>query len=443
MVSAKSLVAIVAFSVTQVQGIDLDVTSTDSIKLAAGTIAKDLVSLYNQSQTPGNPIGVLSAPYYWWESGAMFDTLIQYWRLTGDSQYNKLVTQGLASQRGPNDDFMPPNQTISMGSDDQSIWALAAMSAVETRLVEDQNVSWVDLAQATFDEQVLRWDEETCNGGLRWQIFTFNAGYSYKNTITNGNFFQLAARLAVSKNNDTYSDWATKAWNWTKAVGFIDEDFNVFDGADVSKNCSTINKVQFSENAGTFIAGAAYMYNHTNGDTQAQWKTALDGLLNRTISVFFPSGIATETACEFKDSCNIDQRAFKGVLGKWLVDTIAVAPYTSDLITKQLTSSAQAAVKTCGDNGCGLDWSGNAKNSSAGVGEQIDALNYVQGLLHSQASASTTQNSSSATTTGSGGSTSTSGSAIVTVTKNAAVGMVVGHSALSFSMLGALTWLLL
>ncbi|THV49374.1 hypothetical protein BGAL_0198g00120 [Botrytis galanthina] len=443
MISLKSLVALAAFSVTQVQGIDLDVTSTDSIKSAAGAIAKDLVSLYNQSQTPGNPIGVLNAPYYWWESGAMFDTLIQYWRLTGDSQYNKLVTQGLAAQRGPNDDFMPPNQTISMGNDDQSIWALAAMSAVETRLVEDQNVSWIDLAQATFDEQVLRWDGETCNGGLHWQIFTFNTGYSYKNTITNGNFFQLAARLAVSKNNDTYSDWATKAWNWTKAVGFIDEDFNVFDGADVSKDCSAINKVQFSENAGTFIAGAAYMYNHTHGETQAHWKTALDGLLNRTISVFFPSGIATETACESKNSCTIDQRAFKGVLGKWLVDTIAVAPHTSDLITKQLTSSAQAAVKTCGNNGCGLDWSGNTKNSSAGVGEQIDALNYVQGLLHSQASASTTRNSSSATTTGSGGSTSTSGSPIMTVTNNAAVGMVVGHSALNFSILGALAWLVL
>ncbi|KAK6611337.1 hypothetical protein QC760_009615 [Botrytis cinerea] len=441
MVSVKSLVALAAFSVTQVQGIDLDVTSTDSIKSGAGTIAKDLVGLYNQSQTPGNPIGVLSPPYYWWESGAMFDTLIQYWRLTGDSQYNKLVTQGLAYQRGPNDDFMPLNQTKSMGNDDQSIWALAAMSAVETRLVEDQNVSWAGLAQATFDEQVVRWDEKTCNGGLRWQIFTFNTGYSYKNTITNGNFFQLAARLAVSKNNDTYSEWATKAWNWTKAVGFIDEDFNVFDGADVSKNCSAINKVQFSENAGTFIAGAAYMYNYTNGDTQ--WKTALDGLLNKTISSFFPSGIATETACETKNSCNIDQRAFKGVLGKWLVDTIAVAPYTSDLITKQLTSTAQAAAKTCGDNGCGLDWSGNAKNSSTGVGEQIDALNYVQGLLHGQALSSTTQNSSGATTTGSGGSTSTSASANASVTGNAAVGMVAGHSALSFSILGALTWLVL
>ncbi|KAF7872017.1 uncharacterized protein EAF02_009122 [Botrytis sinoallii] len=393
MFSIKSLIGLAAFSVLQVQGINLDVTSTDSIKSAASIIAKDLVGLYKQSQTPGAPIGVLNEPYSWWESGAMFDTLIQYWRLTGDSQYNQLVTRGLASQRGPNDDFMPLNQTISMGSDDQSIWALAAMSAAEARLGGDQNVSWVDLAQATFDEQVLRWDEESCNGGLRWQIFPFNAGYSYKNTMANGNFFQLAARLAVSTNNDTYSEWATTAWNWTQTVGLIDEDHNVFDGADVSTDCSAINKVQFSDNAGTFIAGAAYMYNYTDGDIK--WKISLDSLVNRTMSVFFPSGIATETACESINSCTTDQRAFKGVLGKWLVDTIAVAPHTSDLITEQLISSAQAAVKTCRDNGCGSDWSGNAKNSSTGVGEQINALNYVQGLLQSHA---TIQSSSGETT---------------------------------------------
>ncbi|KAF7862570.1 hypothetical protein EAF04_007443 [Stromatinia cepivora] len=441
MVSSKLLVAFAAVSVVPIQCIDLDVTSIDSIKLAASTIAKDLVGLYNKSQTPGNPIGVLNAPYYWWESGAMFDTLIQYWRLTGDSQYNAIVTQGLVYQQGTDNDFMPANQTKSLANDDQSTWALAAMSAAEARLGEVQNVTWLNLADIVFNEQVARWDEKTCNGGLRWQIFAFNAGYTYKNSISNGNFFQLSARLAAYTGNSTYSDWATKVWNWTKATGFIDEDFNVFDGADVTKNCSAIDKVQFSQSAGTFIAGAAYMYNHTSGDSQ--WKKSLDGLLNRTISVFFPSGIATETACETKNACNIDQRAFKGILGKWLVDTIQVAPYTNSIINTQLTSTAQAAAKTCGDNGCALDWSGNGKNSSTGVGEQIDALNYVQGLLHNQATAPATRNSSNATTSSSGGSTSTSASASASATYNAATGMVLGQSVMSFSILGSVAWLVL
>ncbi|APA11333.1 hypothetical protein SS1G_11579 [Sclerotinia sclerotiorum 1980 UF-70] len=441
MVSSKLLVAFAAVSVVPIQCINLNVTSVDSIKSAASTIARDLVGLYNQSQTAGNPIGVLNAPYYWWESGAMFDTLIQYWRLTGDSQYNRIVTQGLVYQQGIGSSFMPENQTKFLANDDQSTWALAAMSAAEARLGEVQNVTWLNLAENVFNEQVARWDEKTCNGGLRWQIFTFNAGYTYKNSISNGNFFQLSARLAAYTGNTTYSDWATKVWNWTKGTGLIDENFNVFDGADVTKNCSMIDKPQFSETAGTFIAGAAYMYNHTNGDSQ--WKKSLDGLLNRTISVFFPSGIATETACESKNACNIDQRAYKGILGKWLVDTIQVAPYTNSIINTQLIGTAQAAARTCGDNGCAFDWSGNGKNVSTGVGEQIDALSYVQGLLHSQAAAPATQNSSNSTTSSSGSSTSTSASAIASASNNAATGMVLEQSAISFSVMGAVAWLVL
>ncbi|KAB8296726.1 hypothetical protein EYC80_002146 [Monilinia laxa] len=373
MVSSKSFVVIAAFSIIPVQCIDLNVTSTDSIKSASRIIAKDL--------------------------------------------------------------------TKSLGNDDQSFWALAAMSAAEARLVEVQNHTWFDLANSVFNEQAARWDDKTCNGGLRWQIFSFNNGYTYKNSISNGNFFQLAARLAAYTGNSTYFDWATRAWNWTKVSGIIDDDFNVFDGADISENCSSVNRIQFSESAGTFIAGAAYMYNYTNADNQ--WKTSLDGLLNKTTSIFFPAGIATEIACESKNVCNIDQRAFKGLLGKWLVDTIQVAPYTEDIINAKLTTTAQAAVKSCSDEGCALDWSSKETNSSTGVGEQIDALNYVQGLLHSQAVAPATQNTSNATKVGSGDSTSTSASAIASATKNAAVGIVLGQSVLSFSIFGFIAFLLL
>jgi rhamnogalacturonyl hydrolase YesR len=57
--------------------------------------------------------------YYWWEAGAMFGCLIDYWHYTGDSSYNAVVMQGLQFQVGPHQDFMPPNQTFDMGNDDQ------------------------------------------------------------------------------------------------------------------------------------------------------------------------------------------------------------------------------------------------------------------------------------------------------------------------------------
>lgn len=45
--------------------------------------------------------------------------LIDYWYYTGDTQWIDLTQQGLLFQVGPNRDYMPPNQTMTEGNDDQ------------------------------------------------------------------------------------------------------------------------------------------------------------------------------------------------------------------------------------------------------------------------------------------------------------------------------------
>ena len=93
---------------------------------------------------------------------------------------------------------MPENVTKEEGNDDQAFWAFAVMSAAELKFPDPgkDKPSWLALAQAVFNTQVPRWDTQSCAGGLRWQIFFSNPGWDYKNTISNGAFFQLAARLA-------------------------------------------------------------------------------------------------------------------------------------------------------------------------------------------------------------------------------------------------------
>jgi mannan endo-1,6-alpha-mannosidase len=415
-------------------------TSKDSIKSAASSIASGLVGYYTNNST-GRAIGTLPSPYYWWEAGAVFDTLIQYWHLTGDSQYNSIVTQGLLAQRGPNSDYMPPNQTSTEGNDDQSTWALAAMSAAEAQLPESQNVSWAGLAAAVFNEQVLRWDTSGCGGGLRWQIFQYETGYDYKNSASNGQFFQLASRLARYTGNSTYSNWASIAYNWTKTVGFIDEDWNVYDGAHLETNCTDINKIQLSYTAGSFITGAAHMYNITGGD--AKWKDELDGLLNRTMYIFFPGGVADEVACEPKETCTIDMMAMKGITGHWLVDTIQMAPYTSDSITSLLRSSAEAGAKACDSTGCSVSWGETAVGGAnfGGVGGQIDALSYVQGLLVKQATVAATGNTTSTGTSGSSTSSTATGAG-TTPTKSIGAAVRLEMTGL-VSVLGAAVLLIL
>ena len=217
---------------------------------------------YTGNETGGIP-GNLPAPYYWWEAGAAFGALLDYYYYTGNSEYNDVTTQALLFQVGPNDDYMPPNQTKTEGNDDQGFWGLAAMSAAEQKFPDppSNEPQWLALAQAVFNSQAMRWDNSTCAGGLRWQIFTFNNGYDYKNSISNGCFFNLGARLAVYTGNQTYADWAERTWEWVLAVGLMSPQYQIYDGTNDLENCSSVDHHQWTYNAGVYLLGAANMYN--------------------------------------------------------------------------------------------------------------------------------------------------------------------------------------
>lgn len=242
--------------------VTLDVSSVDSIKVAAKSVATNMMSQYTGSN-PGDIPGNLPAPYYWWEAGAMFGAMIDYWYFTGDDKWNNVTMQAMLHQVGPDNDFMPPNQTKTEGNDDQSFWAMAAMSAAENKFPDppEGQPQWLALVQAVFNLQVARWDTSTCGGGLRWQIYNFNNGYNYKNSISNGCFFNIASRLAVYTGNQTYADWANKIWDWTSSIGLFDQNYNFFDGSDDTLNCTQMDHIQWTYNAGTFLYGAANMYN--------------------------------------------------------------------------------------------------------------------------------------------------------------------------------------
>nr|POE93459.1 mannan endo-1,6-alpha-mannosidase dcw1 [Quercus suber] len=90
--------------------------SLESIKDAAGTIAYGMAKYYHGNESGQTP-GILPQPYYWWECGAMFNSLINYWYYTGDTTYNDIVEQGMLFQVGPLKDYMVPNQTSSEGKD--------------------------------------------------------------------------------------------------------------------------------------------------------------------------------------------------------------------------------------------------------------------------------------------------------------------------------------
>ncbi|GAW19033.1 hypothetical protein ANO14919_085170 [Xylariales sp. No.14919] len=394
--------SISSLAVGAVNGLQVDFSNDDSIKQAASTVAYGLLKYYtgnNTGDTPGN----LPDPYFWWEAGAMFGTLVDYWFYTGDESYVDVTTQAILHQAGDDKDFMPTNQTKTEGNDDQGFWAMAAMSAAENNFPnppEDQP-QWLALAQAVFNEYVGRWDPTTCNGGLRWQIFTFNNGFNYKNSISNGCFFNIAARLTRYTGNQTYADWAEKVWDWMEEVKFIDADFNVYDGAGVEEGCTKISQPQWTYNTGIFLHGAAVMYNATGGSDK--WAQRTQGLMGRTIEVFFNAeGIPTEHSCEPFNQCNIDQQSFKGYLMRWMAASSQMAPFAFDTLMPLVQSTGAAAALQCsgspaaasqfkGDPGtaCGFKWTEKANfDGLVGVGEQMSALSAIQYTLVKKAEVS-------------------------------------------------------
>ncbi|KAF2797515.1 glycoside hydrolase family 76 protein [Melanomma pulvis-pyrius CBS 109.77] len=374
--------------------IDLDPTQPDQVRAAAKLVAAQLVSLYAKDVSKGSEpsnlnsgeVGMLPfPPYFWWEAGAMFGQLIDYWYYTNDSTYNQLVVDGIQAQIGVDKNFLPVNHAKDIGNDDQLFWAFTAMSAAELGFPDPKpdQPGWLELAQSVMNQLIHHYDTDppACNGGLRWQNQPFKTGYNYKNTAANGGMFQLGARLAKYTGNKTYEVYANKAFDWMLQSPLIEDNFRVNDGTDVNKLCVAADRTQWTYNYGIMIGGAAYMYNYTNG--HSTWRERLQGFLNQTAN-FFPeaTGSVMIEVCEKLEVCNPDQLSFKAYLARWLALSAQIAPFTAAQIAPILQHSAKAAARTCNAaNECGSRWNFDAFDGLAGAGQQMSALGIITANL--------------------------------------------------------------
>jgi 3-methylcrotonyl-CoA carboxylase beta subunit len=162
---------------------------------------------------------------------------------------------------------MPSNQSKNEGNDDQVFWAFSMIAAAEYKLPDPppDQPGWLAMTQSVFNQFVTRYSKEvaagTCGGGMRWQIYPWLNGWTYKNTASNGGLFHLGARLALYTKNETYFRWAEKAFDWMAQSPILPGDGTVNDGTAITTDppCKDADKTQWTYNYGIMIAGAAYV----------------------------------------------------------------------------------------------------------------------------------------------------------------------------------------
>lgn len=324
--------------------------------------------------------------------------MIQYWYYTGDTSNNAAILQGMNWQSGGHSDFFTSNYSQYIGNDDQQIWALAAMTAAELDFPQQPSkTAWITMAENVFNEQIQRWDTTSCGGGLRWQIYPYGAGYTVKNAISNGHLFELSARLARYTNNQTYSDWAEKIWDWSAKTLMNTTDWTVYDSVETSDDCKTKSGWQSTFNYGPFIRGDLYMYNLVSNPpnppidhrlTRVQtdskvpkWERSLQGLLTNSVRLFFPKNyggdILTQVDCETIGTCDTFQIALKGSFAQALASVAILAPQAAFRMLPLLQGSAVAAAKTCtgGADGteCGTKWYTSTYDGTTGMAQDLSA----------------------------------------------------------------------
>lgn len=381
----KLSTAAVAALAASVKALELDVDDVQSINAAQALVATGLMDYYSGDDYGGTP-GMFTNPYYWWEAGVAFGTMLDYTYYTGNTTWLETIKYAIQYQKGEYWNYMPQNQTTTEGNDDQGFWGVTVMAAAEKNFSApaSDEPSYAYLAQAVFNTMAARWDTQHCDGGLRWQIFTWNSGYDYKNTVSNGCLFHLAARLARYSGNTTFVDWGEKVWDWMFGTNFIynaTTEYRVYDGGYISDNCSDVRNLEWTYNYGLMMSGCTYLYNHTG---ESKWLDRAYMIWNRA-QVFFNNTVMYEAACQPTGRCNTDQLCFKGIFSRFLGLCMLTAPEMQTDIWPYIIGSAEAAAGSCsgGSDGhtCGFNWFVNGWDGTWGLGQQIDALDLFNTLL--------------------------------------------------------------
>ncbi|MEU4192579.1 glycoside hydrolase family 76 protein [Kribbella sp. NPDC026611] len=247
----------------------------------------------------------------WWNSAVAVTTLMDYQQRTRRTDLRWIVNEVFEKNRGvfpagvKSGDALEGN-FVSRAIDDTEWWGIAWIQAYD--LTGDQR--YLDMAVTIANYVQGYWDTSTCGGGVWW-----DRERTYKNAVTNGLYIRLTAALHNRLPGDTvWLQRATTAWNWFLHSGLINSAQLVNDG--LTGSCANNGQTVWTYNQGLAIGGALELWRAT-GD--GSLLTAARRLGDAGMSALSPGGILTES-CDAADSCDDNQKQFKGVFMRYLMD---------------------------------------------------------------------------------------------------------------------------
>lgn len=321
-----------------------------SVNSTLSALSENVMTYYDADR---GETGVFNYPYDWGHSGMAWNTLIEYWSDTNDTQYQNLTRDALQHHRGNNSDIIMPAFVSGTNNERQGFWAMTMLTASERGFPETDKISWLNVSENAFAVLATRWAPDSCGGGMGWWSENRQLGYNFKDSATNGNFFNLAARLYRATGNSSYLDWSETVWDWSEESGLI-KNGSVYDGVDAQGECQVTTTNQYSSPSGAYIAGCAVLYEQTK---DSKWLDRATTVWEASKKEFFTNKIMYEPACfpqrEFR--CNLFYRLYKAMYAAHLGEAASV-PELSE-IREYLSASARAAVDTCTVNDtCTPDW---------------------------------------------------------------------------------------
>ncbi|MFB6726585.1 glycoside hydrolase family 76 protein [Kribbella sp. NPDC056345] len=249
----------------------------------------------------------------WWNSAVALTTVMDYQQRTRRTDLRWMVNEMFDKNKGvfpagvKSGDALEGN-FISRAIDDTEWWAIAWIQAYD--LTGERK--YLDMAVTIANYVHGYWDTGSCGGGVWW-----DRERTYKNAVTIGLYIRMTAALHNRLPGDSvWLQRATTSWNWFKNSGMINSAGLVNDG--LTGSCANNGQTVWTYNQGLAIGGALELWRAT-GDAAVLAKARQLGDAAMSSTLLSPGGILTES-CDAAGNCDDNQKQFKGIFMRYLMD---------------------------------------------------------------------------------------------------------------------------